>query len=214
MTDAAARTRQGRVSPGFYTKRAESLPRRSGRRPRNPRADDRTTGEGAGAPLTSLVEEMVPQLLQLLEGTDVEALRVEDAGWRITILRAAPAARPLEVLAESAPLAGQDKEEPSPAVGAVPERHPGSAAPATAAHVEVTSPVVGVFRAGKGPGAPPLVSEGDYVERGEIIGFVECMGLLNDVEALAAGQVGAALVEDGQPVEYGQRLFSIEPSTE
>jgi acetyl-CoA carboxylase biotin carboxyl carrier protein len=94
-----------------------------------------------------------------------------------------------------------------------------AAAPATAApapqvddkaHV-VTSPFVGTFYRKPNPDSPPYVSLGDRVEKGQVLCIVEAMKLMNEIEADTAGTIVAVLVEDNQPVEYGQPLFKITP---
>jgi acetyl-CoA carboxylase biotin carboxyl carrier protein len=92
----------------------------------------------------------------------------------------------------------------------------GAAAAAAAARVEdnahvVTSPFVGTFYRKPNPDSPVYVSLGDRVERGQVLCIVEAMKLMNEIEADAAGKISAILVEDNQPVEYGQPLFKISP---
>ena len=78
----------------------------------------------------------------------------------------------------------------------------------------MTAPCVGIFRAGSRVDAAPRVEVGASVEAGEVLGYVEAMGVLNDVEASCAGLVGEIAVEDGQPVEYGQPLFVLRAEDE
>jgi acetyl-CoA carboxylase biotin carboxyl carrier protein len=73
----------------------------------------------------------------------------------------------------------------------------------------VKSPIVGTYYGSPSPGAAPFVSPGDHVEKGQVICIVEAMKLMNEIEADASGEVIRCLVSDGQPVEYGQPLFSI-----
>lgn len=73
------------------------------------------------------------------------------------------------------------------------------------------SPIVGTFYAAPSPGAPPFVKVGDRVEAGQTICLVEAMKLMNEIEADASGEVAQILVENGQPVEYGQPLFALLP---
>jgi acetyl-CoA carboxylase biotin carboxyl carrier protein len=97
---------------------------------------------------------------------------------------------------------------------------PAGAAPAAAAapapraddraHV-VTSPFVGTFYRKPNPDSPVYVSLGDRVQKGQVLCIVEAMKLMNEIEADAAGTIAAILVEDNQPVEYGQPLFKISP---
>ncbi|MGB8260353.1 MAG: acetyl-CoA carboxylase biotin carboxyl carrier protein, partial [Terracidiphilus sp.] len=93
----------------------------------------------------------------------------------------------------------------------------GAVAPAPAAppadpdaglHV-VKSPIVGTFYGSPSPGASPFVAPGDRVEKGQVIGIVEAMKLMNEIEADVAGEFVKCLVSNGQPIEYGQPLFTI-----
>ena len=74
----------------------------------------------------------------------------------------------------------------------------------------IDSPMVGTFYRAPSPGATPFVEEGQSVKEGDTLCIIEAMKLLNPIEADKAGTVKAILVENGQPVEYGQHLFVIE----
>ena len=97
---------------------------------------------------------------------------------------------------------------------------PNVAAPAAAAtpatpveealHI-VKSPIVGTFYESPSPGAPPFVKPGDAVEVGPVLCIIEAMKLMNEIEADVSGEVVKRLVANGQPIEYGQPLFSIRP---
>jgi len=73
----------------------------------------------------------------------------------------------------------------------------------------VKSPIVGTFYGSPSPGAAPFVSPGDYVEKGQVIGIVEAMKLMNEIESDASGEIVRCLVTNGQPIEFGQPLYSI-----
>ena len=73
------------------------------------------------------------------------------------------------------------------------------------------SPIVGTFYESPSPGAPPFVKPGDHVKQGQAVCIVEAMKLMNEIESDVAGEVVKILVGNGQPVEYGQPLFSIRP---
>ena len=95
---------------------------------------------------------------------------------------------------------------------ATPAGAPGADAGAPAApsgHV-VKSPMVGTFYRSAQPGADPFVSVGSVVAEGDTLCIIEAMKLLNEIESDKAGTIKAVLVENGQPVEYGQPLFVIE----
>ncbi|MFB9235100.1 acetyl-CoA carboxylase biotin carboxyl carrier protein [Plantactinospora siamensis] len=84
----------------------------------------------------------------------------------------------------------------------------------TSSDAEVlTAPAVGTFYRSPEPGAAPFVAVGDTVAPGQQIGIIEAMKLMNPIEADRAGQVGEILVEDGAPVEYGQPLIVLTPTS-
>jgi acetyl-CoA carboxylase biotin carboxyl carrier protein len=76
----------------------------------------------------------------------------------------------------------------------------------------VKSPIVGTFFAAPGPDAAPFVKLGDRVKAGQTVCIIEAMKLMNEIEADASGEVAQVLVENGQPVEYGQPLFALRPT--
>jgi acetyl-CoA carboxylase biotin carboxyl carrier protein len=73
----------------------------------------------------------------------------------------------------------------------------------------VTSPIVGTFYRASNPTAAPFVSPGDYVKPGQTLCIIEAMKLMNEIESDVAGEVVKVLVENGTPVEYGERLFAV-----
>lgn len=112
-------------------------------------------------------------------------------GELATLLAAAPPA-----VAQAATTATQ----PAPAAAA--------ADPEAGLHV-VKSPIVGTFYGSPSPGAAPFVSPGDRVEKGQVVCIVEAMKLMNEIESDAAGEIVKCHVSNGQPIEFGQPLFSI-----
>jgi acetyl-CoA carboxylase biotin carboxyl carrier protein len=73
----------------------------------------------------------------------------------------------------------------------------------------VKSPIVGTFYESSSPGAAPFVKIGDHIEAGQVLCIVEAMKLMNEIESDAGGEVVQRLVTNGQPVEYGQKLFAL-----
>lgn len=146
--------------------------------------------------------ELVRELAQLLTQTDLTEIEVEKGDLRVRVARnlsatvhvpaAMPvAAAPLQVAPAAAPAAADAK----PGAG-----HPGA----------VTSPMVGTAYRRPSPDAKPFVEIGSVVKQGERIFLVEAMKTFNDIVAPRAGTVTAIMVEDGQPVEYGEPLLVIE----
>jgi acetyl-CoA carboxylase biotin carboxyl carrier protein len=90
---------------------------------------------------------------------------------------------------------------------------PPEAAPASEEKLHVVhSPIVGTFYEAPSPGAPPFVKAGDKVEAGQVLCIVEAMKLMNEIESDVTGEIVRKLVNNGQPVEYGQELFAIRQS--
>jgi len=73
----------------------------------------------------------------------------------------------------------------------------------------IKSPIVGTFYQAPSPDTEPFVSVGDFVEKGSVVCIIEAMKLMNEIEADMGGEIVSILVENGQPVEYGERLFAI-----
>ena len=81
----------------------------------------------------------------------------------------------------------------------------------TSNQIRITSPIVGTFYRSNSPDKPPYVETGDIVKKGQVLCIIEAMKLMNEIESEATGKIVQALVENGQPVEYGQPLFIVEP---
>jgi acetyl-CoA carboxylase biotin carboxyl carrier protein len=75
----------------------------------------------------------------------------------------------------------------------------------------VTAPIVGTFYEASSPGAPAFVQVGDKVEAGQVLCIIEAMKLMNEIEAESGGVISKRFVTNGQPVEYGEALFAIDP---
>ena len=141
--------------------------------------------------------EEVRRLIDLLKDTDITELTIESEGSKISIKREKHL-----YPQEAAPL-------PSPA----PERQPSSEPAAGQENLKaVTSPIVGIFHRSPAPGAPPFVEIGSAVRKGQVLCIVEAMKLMNEIESDTDGVIARILVENGQPVEYGEALFLIEPA--
>ncbi len=122
----------------------------------------------------------------------------------VLALPMAQAAAPQVIVAQAQPNAPQTAPQASPA--------PAQAAPAAADEHIIKSPIVGTFYAGPSPDAGPFVRAGDFVEAGQTVCIIEAMKLMNEIEADIGGEVARVLVENGQPVEYGEPLFALRPT--
>jgi len=140
-------------------------------------------------------------LIDLVETSGIAELEIQEGEERVRITRAlAPAAQTVMM---HAPMSGPPSAAPAAAPAPV---VPEPVAEAPAGHV-VKSPMVGTFYRAASPGAKAFVDVGDTVNEGDTLCIVEAMKLMNEIEADASGVVKAILVENGQPVEFGQPLF-------
>ena len=147
---------------------------------------------------------LVRELASILRDADLGEIEVEHEGLRIRVLKpTAPVAATYSAAPAPAPVAAAPAPAPTEAAPAAPKAQ---AAPDNA----VTSPMVGTIYFSPEPGAPAFVSVGDKVKKGDTVMLVEAMKTFNPIEAPKAGTVKAILVEDTQPVEFGEPLIVIE----
>jgi len=151
----------------------------------------------------------VKSLVQLLEESDVTHIAWQRGTEKVVIRRggAAPAgpAAVVHALPAPAPVTQSIPPAAAPIPAAPPPaaRDPKLDAPGTV----VSSPFVGTFYRSSSPDAPPFVDVGSRVKKGQTLCIIEAMKLMNEIETDASGVVKAILVENGQPVEYGQPLL-------
>ncbi len=158
------------------------------------------------------------ELIEFLKANEIAEFDLEKADLKVRLkfmgavtAAAAPAAPAMDMGMLARLLA---ERGPAP-VAEVAHSH--QAAPAAAAapvveavkHHVVKSPIVGTFYEAPAPGSPPFVKIGDTVEVGQVLCIVEAMKLMNEIESDMAGEVVERIANTGQPVEYGQPLFSI-----
>jgi acetyl-CoA carboxylase biotin carboxyl carrier protein len=152
---------------------------------------------------------LLKKLVRIVEQSGVDEIEVEEEGLRVRISRGghghasaapAPAAYAAAPAVMAAPAAA-----PAPAAAAAP------AAPEKKYH-EIKSPIVGTFYRAPAPDADSYVEVGHEVQAKSVLCIIEAMKLMNEIESDVAGKVVKILVENGQPVEYNQPLFLIDPS--
>jgi acetyl-CoA carboxylase biotin carboxyl carrier protein len=145
------------------------------------------------------------KLIDLVEESGITELEVTEGEEKVRIAKHSAAAAP------------QTYMMPPAAPAAAPLAAPAAAAPAAAVEEKsalpegevVKSPMVGTFYRSASPGSEPFVEVGSAVKVGDTLCIVEAMKLLNEIESDCAGTVKAILVENGQPVEYGEPLFIV-----
>ena len=143
----------------------------------------------------SIDQDLIRELAALLKETELTEIEIEQDGLRLRIARGATQAT---IVAPAAPVAAAAAAAPAAPVEAA--AHPGA----------VKSPMVGTAYRSPEPGTKPFVEVGDRVAVGQTLVIVEAMKTMNQIPAPKAGTVTAILVEDGQPVEYGEPLAVIE----
>jgi len=141
-------------------------------------------------------------LIELVESSGIAELEIHEGEERVRITRAVA---PHQQLYAAAP---QQAIAPAP-VAAAPAAAPVAAAPAVEEGKIVKSPMVGTFYRSASPGSKAFVDVGQQVNSGDTLCIIEAMKLLNEIDADHAGVIKAILVENGQPVEFGQPLFVI-----
>jgi len=151
------------------------------------------------------------ELLELISERDITEFELEEDGVKLKVKKGYPAVveAPVNQSPRVMPMAAP------PAVAAAPA--PQAANPVAEQLEEedepgltwVTAPMVGTFYRAPEPGAPPFVNEGDRVKPGQVLCILEAMKLMNELEAEIAGEIVQICVENAQPVQYGDRLFSV-----
>jgi len=155
--------------------------------------------------------EFLERLIQAIDQSGLDSLEIERGGTRVRLNKTpavtAVATAPAAVTAPPA----------NPAPPAVTEGPPAAATPGPttteASHLlDVTSPMVGTFYRSPAPDAPAYVDKGKKVSKGDTLCIIEAMKLMNELECEVSGTIVEILVENAQPVEYGQVLFRVDPS--
>ena len=150
--------------------------------------------------------EEVLKLIGLLEEKNLSQFELEVEGFKIKIARALPASP------QSTSLYFQDRTPYPQAPAAPAPAEAGSAAAEASGLHFVTSPMVGTFYRAPSPTSPPFVEVGDQVKKGQTLCIVEAMKLMNEIDADADGIVKEIYVENAKPVEFGAKLFAIQPA--
>ncbi|SEO10391.1 biotin carboxyl carrier protein [Nitrosospira multiformis] len=146
------------------------------------------------------------KLIDLVEESGIAELEITEGEEKVRISRSTPSMQ--------MPAIAMPPPQPAPAPAIIPQAAP--VTPATAAaeilpqgHM-VKSPMVGTFYRSSAPGSNPFVEVGQTIKEGDTLCIIEAMKLLNEIESDKSGVIKAVLVENGQPVEYGEPLFVIE----
>jgi acetyl-CoA carboxylase biotin carboxyl carrier protein len=153
--------------------------------------------------------EDIKQILDLVREHDLSEFELERDGLKVRIRKAAEpaaagvAAAPVAPVALTVPAVPAATAETPAGSGDLASEPPG---------VElavIKSPIVGTFYRSSEPGAPAFVEVGDLVKKGQVLCIIEAMKLMNEIESDCDGEIAAAYVENGKPVQFGDRLFAV-----
>jgi acetyl-CoA carboxylase biotin carboxyl carrier protein len=140
------------------------------------------------------------RLVALMEANDLVEVELEEEGKRVRVVRRGPASAYAAPLVAAQPIAAT-----APIV-------PASAAPAKESRgIEIPSPMVGTFYRSPSPDASPYVEVGDRIGKDTPVCIVEAMKVMNEIKAEVEGEILEILVQNGEPVEFGQPLFLVRP---
>lgn len=148
----------------------------------------------------------VKKLIELLEESGIAEIEIKEGEESVRISRYSNSAPVQHYMAPPLPVAAPPAAPTAAAKEDTDEDKPG---PAISGHT-VNAPMVGTFYTASAPGAPDFVKVGDKVKEGDTVCIIEAMKILNQIEADKSGTVKAILVENAQPVEFGQPLIVIE----
>jgi acetyl-CoA carboxylase biotin carboxyl carrier protein len=183
---------------------------RAGRRKKGAKAAPEAPGPNAAKPTPPNIAvagfqlQELKRLIHLVQRTGIGELELNAGGRSVRISATAPNGG---TWVAASPAAGPGAAPAAPAPAAA----EAAAAPPASNQKAVTSPMVGTFYRSPAPDADPFVEVGDIVEVGQTVCIIEAMKLMNEIEAETKGRVAQILVENAQPVEFGQKLFLIEP---
>lgn len=149
---------------------------------------------------TESEHQLIRELADLLSETDLTEIEIERKDFRIRVARGALAAAPMTASQVLAAPSSAPHDPHSPSKGNDLASHPGT----------VISPMVGTAYRSPEPGAPSFIEIGSEIKEGDTVMIIEAMKTMNQIPAPRSGKVSSILVEDGQPVEFGEPLVVIE----
>lgn len=150
----------------------------------------------------------IQALLRAVQDTDVAELILESGDFKLTIRKPGPAAAIAPAARPAAAPAAVPAVIPAPVAAQMPSTP--EATPARPA-LTINAPMVGTFYRSPSPDASPFTEVGDVVKTGQTVCIIEAMKLMNELESEVSGRVVRFLVENGEPVEFGQPLIELEP---
>ncbi|NJK60411.1 MAG: acetyl-CoA carboxylase biotin carboxyl carrier protein [Oscillatoriales cyanobacterium SM2_1_8] len=162
--------------------------------------------------------EQLRELIAMLDRTDISELTLEAGDLRLNIRKrdketlVAPGVLAPGILATGVPAIAEvtPAVDPTPAMAAESPNSPKPSPVQAAKLTDVVSPMVGTFYRAPAPDEPPFIEVGETVRKGQTVCIVEAMKLMNQIEAEVSGRVVEILVQNAQPIEYGQVLMRVE----
>lgn len=139
--------------------------------------------------------DKLQEFIKFMDDNQLAELEIEEEGQRIKLKKAMPV-HSMPTFITGTP----------PAAAAAAVHGPESS------NIEITSPMVGTFYRAPSPGAKPYTEIGEIIKPGDVVCIIEAMKLMNEIKAEVGGKIVRILAENGEPVEFGQRLFEIEPA--
>jgi acetyl-CoA carboxylase biotin carboxyl carrier protein len=156
-------------------------------------------------------EKLIRKLIRLVEESDVNELEITSWGRKVRITKRLRSSNGHENQSSLIQAIIPAPAQSTRVSESTPEKAESLAVETEKKYVEIKSPMVGTFYASPAPDAPPYVTQGQRISVGQVVCIVEAMKLMNEIETEAAGTIAKILVENGQPVEFGQVLFLIDP---
>lgn len=181
----------------------------------NPTSRDKDgNGKPASEGDSSMQFSDVTNLVKLLDKSGLAELRFSDGTFSLVLKKeskqVAVASAPAYYAAPAAPAPAAAPAAAASTATSPAEKAADKAAAAAASGLkDITSPMVGTFYGSATPGAPALAQVGTMVKAGQVVCIIEAMKIMNEIQAEVKGTVTEVLVENGQPVEYGQKLFRL-----
>jgi acetyl-CoA carboxylase biotin carboxyl carrier protein len=152
--------------------------------------------------------KQIKQLIDLMQRSDLTEFAVEEEGFKIKIARASNSAAAPAVTYAPAPAAAAPAPAPAPAAPA-PSAAPAAPAGDEAGIIYVKSPMVGTFYKAASPESKAFAEIGTKITETSVVCIIEAMKIMNEIQSEVKGTIVEILVENGSPVEYGQKLFKV-----
>lgn len=151
-------------------------------------------------------KQKIEELIRLVEESDISELQVTNFLGSVRIVKDSHGGAGREVVHVPPP-----RQTPAPVQTPAAAPEPQAPLDRDSGLAPIVSPMVGTFYGAPSPEAPPYVKQGDHVNKGQVVCIIEAMKLMNEIESEHSGTIVRIEAENGQPVEFGQALFMIQP---